>query len=288
MNEFVELVHVLAWPILVTGVLIAFRDPLTHFFGNVGKRLTKVSAFGFDLALEPLVEGNVEALKTEVQELAASTFDSSKNALLEQLGNTAPMDYAIIDLGQANSWLTSRLFIFSVMLKAMRYLQCFVFVETRGDSPRKFIGTALPADVRWKLGEAFPWLEQSFINAYKGQSLDGKQWTLSRGLSTVGATNLVKTYLTGIQQTNAPPPPLNTEWVLVSLPTQPPQLEHAEWLNGSKLRMLLASSLRTSAIEDWKSRSESELGQSVLRKKDPFIALLDADGRFDKLVPRSL
>ncbi len=63
MKEYVELVRVIVWPILVAIALFAFDRPIRQFLTDIGKRVSKLSAFGIELGLEPLVEGHIEALK---------------------------------------------------------------------------------------------------------------------------------------------------------------------------------------------------------------------------------
>jgi hypothetical protein len=287
MNEYVELVRVIVWPILVAFALFAFYQPIQQFLTDIGKRVNKLAAFGLELGLEPLVEGHLEALMGEFQQLEqAAAFPSTKAALLDQLSGTAEMDYAVIDLGRGDQWLTSRVYIFAILLRTMRSLRCFVFVASDGGIPRRFIGTATPGQIRWRLAETFPWLEQTFASSYSEKSGQGRLWTLSRGLTTQFATDLVVEFLKGIQiQAPSAPEPAK-EWIPLTAPDQPQRWEHAEWLKEENLRRYLGSALGKSAVEAWKNRPEQELAQAVLRKNDPFVALLDSTGSFDALVQR--
>jgi hypothetical protein len=46
---------------------------------------------------------------------SAEEFSSAATALFEQIRDNTASDYAIIDLGTGQQWLTSRLFIFSII-----------------------------------------------------------------------------------------------------------------------------------------------------------------------------
>ncbi len=41
------------------------------------------------------------------------------------------LDYIVVDLEVGKKWLTSRLFIFTLLLKRLRGLRCVVFLGTR-------------------------------------------------------------------------------------------------------------------------------------------------------------
>ena len=81
---------------------------------------------------------------------------SKREALFEQLEDVdEALDYLAIDLGTGR-WLTSRLFIFAIMLQRMRDLRCFVFLAQEGDEGGRFLGTASPDKVRWALAYLAP------------------------------------------------------------------------------------------------------------------------------------
>jgi hypothetical protein len=83
----------------------------------------------------------------------------------EQLGR-ATGEYAVIDLGNGNQWISSRLFIFAVLLKRMTGLRQFVFIGTQNGVTGRFLGMASPDDVRWALARRYPWLECAYAYAY--------------------------------------------------------------------------------------------------------------------------
>jgi hypothetical protein len=287
MKEYVELIRVIVWPILIAFALFAFDQPIRQFLTDIGKRVSKLAAFGIELGLEPLVEGHIDALKGQFPQLEqGAAFPSTRTALLDQLSSTAQMDYAVIDLGRGDQWLTSRIFIFAILLKAKRDLRCFVFVESADGVGGKFIGTATPGQIRWSLAETFPWLEETFASKYALNSELGRKWTLSDGFTTQLATDLVVDFLRGIQIQDTQAPAPAREWVSLTMPGQPERWEHAEWLNDKSLRRCLGPALGRSAVVERENRPQQDLAQAVWGRNDPFVALLDPTGSFRALVQR--
>jgi len=78
------------------------------------------------------------------------------------------MDYILIDFASEarRRWLTSRLYILSLLLTLVDRTPCLVFVEEAASVRRKFIGLAYPSQVRWGLARAYGWLEAAAAHAY--------------------------------------------------------------------------------------------------------------------------
>ena len=165
----VELLSVIAWPLIVGLALFLYRKPLSTFIDGLGQRVTKVSAFEVSIELaelptppspwsDPNISENSEMIGGEVDSTTLMT-------LFERIGANEPWDYLIVDVRDGRFWFVSRIFIFTVFLQAMRGLKCVVFVQTSGEYRRRLLGLASPGDVRTALGQAFPWLEKSLQNA---------------------------------------------------------------------------------------------------------------------------
>ena len=86
--------------------------------------------------------------------------------MLEQAQSTLPADFAVINLGSGQEWITSRLFIAAVMLERMRGVKVFVFLESTPGTTRRFVAVAPLSLVRWSLAQRFPWLEAAWVRAY--------------------------------------------------------------------------------------------------------------------------
>jgi hypothetical protein len=125
--------------------------------------------------LSPVPDIVIEAFRVETTaqdvalgppEAPVALTSSLVMTLLEQIQAPGPSDYAVIDLGTGRSWLTTRLFLFAVLLRRMRALRTFVFVETREGVAQRFIGVATPELARWRLAREYPWLERALAHAY--------------------------------------------------------------------------------------------------------------------------
>jgi hypothetical protein len=77
-------------------------------------------------------------------------------------------DYAIIDLGEGQNWLTTRLFLFAILMRRVRDLKTFVFLETRAGLKNRYLGLRSPDAVRWLIAREFPWMEVAFAKSYHG------------------------------------------------------------------------------------------------------------------------
>src|SRR5262249_16950846 len=97
---------------------------------------------------------------------AIEVTDSTAMTFLAQLRERGDVDYAEVNLGDGNEWLTSRLFIMAIVFARMRGLRAFVFLETSGNIRNRFVCWTQPEKVRWALARRFPWLEQAYAEAY--------------------------------------------------------------------------------------------------------------------------
>jgi len=245
----------------------------------------KFSIFEFALELSALPEftpnWSAPSLTDVRQPSPADQFSSNAMALFDQIRSDAASDYAVIDLGTGQQWLTSRLFIFAVLLQRMRALQCFVFVETVGETRQKFIGMASPEGVRWGLARRYPWLEEAFAQAY-GTLANFQILSNSGALDTWQATQLVQFYLQRIQQ-NVLPTTDVPEWV--TLGTQQ-TWEHAKWIDAQRLERVLHAVLDDSWIPDSPDEISTARTKAVLRRRGPFVASVDGDRKFKTLIDR--
>jgi hypothetical protein len=287
MTEFLELVRAIAWPAVAAAALYAFYKPLSTSIGELGKRATKISAFHVEVEFPALAQAQVASFSSDIKELRqGAEFSSSTMALLDQVRAEGPMDYAVIDLGRGKDWLSSRLFIFALILQRLRGLRCLVFVATTETGhPKHLVGLTTPDELRWALGARFPWLERSFAMAYQSTVLTvaGDQpfiFSKSGALSSVIATQLIANFLQLIQS-----PTKQDGWISLSGSTL---WEHAEWIDRESAERNLGALLQRSSVNGSADRPRSEVIDSIIRSRGEFVALLEAQPskRFLKLVDR--
>jgi hypothetical protein len=117
--DLAAIIGKLIWPIIT--LVIVFSKRFKDFTESLFSRITKVEFAGITLEL-PLAKsylpdegkstGTIEYWhKASYSEIG----DSYKATFIAQLKEEGSSDYAIIDIGTGQSWLTSRLFIISIL-----------------------------------------------------------------------------------------------------------------------------------------------------------------------------
>jgi len=271
LKDLITLVQALAWPVTTLTGLLYFRQPLRKLIEELPGRASKISVldFSIELAKVPELATTWSAAGVDIRRMsAAGMFDSNTHDLIQQISSYGAADYAVIDIGDGNQWLTSRLFLISELLDRMRSLDCLVFVQSKGDIRPNFIATADPKLVRWCLARAYPMLETALAHAYA--SLFPKPPLLpmgtviqsSRGaLETNQAAQLLRAFLELIQQTIPPVAPLG--WTALGTS---PFWEYAQWLDAPRLSADLGEILSLSSFEDSPDLPNNQRVESILRR----------------------
>jgi hypothetical protein len=204
--------------------------------------------------------------------------DSAKRTLVSMFQEHAKFEFAAINLGRGDQWLSSRLYIFALMLQRMKSLKCIVFVATGPDTEAQFVGTTTPEKIRWSLARLQPWLEDAYIQAQQGLSITIQDEY--GGLTPGTGEQIVRNFLTNITTPTAIMAESNPEWVILG-PNQ--QWEHASWLSREYLESAFGYVL-------WKDRIvSSELkkeGKDLLRCSAPNVARIKRNGEFVSLIDR--
>jgi len=141
------------------------------------------------------------------------------------------VDYAMIDLGTGQNWLTSRLFAVAIM-RGMQALKTFVVVDSLGKIQDRFLGLVPPDTLRWAIAREYPWLERAYAAAYSSTISNQLIRSESGALDEVAAATLLQQFISSIQarQTGGA-----GEWV--ELGTQ--KWEHASWVSCALLERLV-------------------------------------------------
>jgi hypothetical protein len=286
MNQIVELVKALAWPMVFVGALVGFRKPLQQLIAQLGQRATKLSVFNLSVELSTIPEfapaWSGPHLSDVRQLSSADEFSSGAMALFEQIRAEGSSDYAVIDLGKGQQWLTSRLFIFAIMLERMRGLRCLVFVEETGNVRRRFLGSASPNDVRWALARRYSYLETAFLKACsEKENLEIR--SPQGALDPWVATEVVNAFLKQIQSDLLPPDADPEDWITIG---QRALWERARWIDGGRFERLFRDILLESWVKESPDASPSERVRAILRRPGSVVAVVDGECRFKSLVDR--
>jgi hypothetical protein len=291
----VDLLEALTWPTVAAMALYLLRKPLIELVGQIARRARKLSIYevSVELATLPELSSSWSAGAFDVRQLtSAVVFDSYSKTLFQELLNPLPADYAVVDLGTGQKWLTSRLFIFAVVLGLARGLRAFAFLETINGTRRRFLGTAMPTDIRKALAMYYPWLEEAAVRAEAGYYGDAPvdQPLISRssiqspllfGADQKAISDFVNRFIQNIQRTTTPP--LNEQSSHLEIAGSPQTWERAHWIDGELLERVLTGSLNYAWCEESPDNLD-ELAEAVVRREGQFVALVDADRRFRRLV----
>ena len=166
--DIAALVSAIVWPLLILIAVILFRDRLVEATKWFAPRVKSVSigVFSFEVpAAQPLALQMTGAVDLRHAGQSGDVNDSTLRSFYEQISDPSRLDYAVVDLGDGHEWLTSRLFILSIILSRMRGLRVLVFVETAAHVRRRLVGVAECDKVRWRLAMRFPWLEAAVAHA---------------------------------------------------------------------------------------------------------------------------
>ena len=295
----VEVVKALAWPVVAAFALYLLRRPLVELVAQVARRARKVSVFevSVELATLPELQPSWSVGDTDLRRLSSSQiFDSASQTLFQELLKPAQADYAIVDLRSGHAWLTSRLFIFSLILGEVTGLRAFVFLESTANTRRRFLGVAAPSNVRRALGRRYPWLEEAFARALSGEYANLQQLE-SPGVSTFSnqtspftsaeqwrVTNFVRSFIQNLQRTTDPP--ANERQTYLEIGTEPISWERAHWIDGERLERDLAGVLEYAWVGESLDSPRGLVSEAVIKRDASFVALVDSDRRFVGLVDR--
>jgi hypothetical protein len=155
--EWVEVATAFAWPLVIAIVVVVLRDAIADTLRGLSERATSLSlgivAFDLGAAAAPaLAAPSLDDIRDAASH--APVADSSQ-ALARSLSEPGSAECTVIDVGQGNEWITSRLYAVATLVARMRGLRVMVFTAT-GPSGQQFLGIASVAHVRWSLAKAFP------------------------------------------------------------------------------------------------------------------------------------
>jgi hypothetical protein len=266
-------------PVELLPIPPAAIEPLV----NIGNQLVEAFASAqIVTAAKHIPANSISSDETEtVREQAIS--DTTRIAdLLKLMNPNVIYDYAIIDIGEGQSWLSTRLFLLAVLLSRMQRLRALVFVEKRDEIFGRFVGIAAPDYVRWRLARAYPWFELAIAKAYS--AIDDLDICSDAGaLSPNSATRLVYNFINGPEITS-----FRTEesddWQF-RFPGGG-MSEHATWINRTLLDRLFDPAPSRSSIFDAGDLTGKQRILTMLACDSPFVAVVDDQNRFQSLIDR--
>jgi hypothetical protein len=207
-DDVVRLAIGLMWPVVVLILAVLFRRGLRDFLqgaaGLIRGGLSKVSlpgGFAFELVKtnEVKIDWSGPGGEDLRNSVAIGQFASGVQDILGLLKPPQPSqtaDYAVFDLGSGDKWLTSRLHLFSLLLRRTHGLRYCVFVYDSPEVLGRSLGFATTEVVRWSLALKYPHLEQA---AHRAALLSDRVTSRTGALDPQIATAFINNYLQSIQ-----------------------------------------------------------------------------------------
>jgi hypothetical protein len=321
--DVAALVGAILGPFIILVLLWWFREPLSMFARELPRRLKSFSAAGVSFELADATPSSLTSLQVSVDLRHAGTSndvnDSTLRSFYEQIEDPTRIDYAVVDLGTGEEWLSSRLFVLSIILQRMRGLQAFVFVENINDVRRRFLGVCEARPLRWRLAARWPRFQSAFAAAELhvwGHPYDDVTQTLpvpprpggmpmdiqsfSSQAQNVAIVNdegrmlqwggpeaaaaLLRAFLDAVQRPGLAAP--SPEWQ--QLPSDLPRCEYSVWLTGALLDGVLHDSLdkRSLRLHDLQGWTEALRTRAVLEHSRNWVAVTRDEAIFDRLINR--
>jgi hypothetical protein len=292
-SPLIELLNVIAWPAVALVIGAMFRKPFSAFVVALGGRITKLSLFKVELELVPAGTAAatpfLESIKTAI---SGADINDSSQTMLEQVEMRTPADFAMIQLGDGDEWLTSRLYIAALMLERMRNVRALVFVERREHTAHRFVAIVTPHQLRWALARKYPWLETARLRAagpvfsanidpklLSGQSVITSD---SGAIEPEQARQLTRSFIQSLQKPTPKKEGRAEEWVNFERGVS----ERASWVTHELLESLVPPSASDAWVKEQNDAGREVQTRAVLRRSTDFVALVDDERKFLRLVNR--
>ena len=291
------------WPVIVLVIFLAYRTRIPSLVEGLAGRISKFEFAGFSLELAqakrfvPVWDSGPAEFDLRHRATAVQISDSSRAMFLAQLHDEGTGDFAEINLGTGEEWLTSRLFIMAILFARMKGIRCFVFLDKSGSVRKHLVGWAEPEKLRWALANKFPWLEQAYADAYAAMNMQRHAVVVShRGRlgyaqappDANASIDLLKEFLQRVQKPGPLPNRAGKDWVVLESAVK--TLEHANWVNADLLEEILGDDLITVAMPSADLRSKNTAGQlsALLSMSEQFVPVVGNDRKFEYLVKRDV
>lgn len=297
-TEAAAVLEAIAWPLAVATIVIVLREPLAKLADSLGNRVTALGIGTFSIEFEAAKASALSVSwkigEIDARRLTSSTvFDTASDSLFNQIMNSQPADYSIVNLEDGHGWLASRLFIFTVLMHELHGARVFVFVESRGYQHEVYVGHASLSAVREALGRTYPWFEVALAEVTSPPPSTARQAVARPEILSFDSCDMqrlkdiVQGFTSAIQRTPQDPGMFDeAEWLSFKDDQGNELFERTEWLNSVRLRRTFGHELQREYFIDDPDRIEADRAASVIARKGEFVAAVDAQERLLGLVDR--
>jgi hypothetical protein len=292
----------IVWPVFAGIVLILifkYRQNIGPFIKELKVSKLSVGPVSVELAeakgFEPDLTTESYSFDFDLRhELGTLVAESENPAMWKLIEQADTKDFAIFDLGSGKNWLSSRLFLFTIVLHHLYHLKSIVFLSTKDGVSNHFLGIAEPEQVRYALGKRYDWFENAIGKAYEAS------WKMYHGhfgyIDTGNAKSLVENFLEAVQlskedweKSRLKSSVDESQWTLLKQKKgdteETEKWEHSDWVTPEKLEDILGDALdKSSWIAESELRAKSREGQvlAILSHTGHYVVVLDEGRRFDK------
>src|SRR5205807_2998088 len=130
------------WPVTILVIVFIFRHEIPKLVEGLSRRVSKVSlaSVSLELAVAQEVAPAIWQSLGDLKEPTAQQVGDSSKSLFGLIKGGEHADFARVDLGAGNQWLTSRLYMFALIPFRLLRMRAVVFVETRDRTGGRFVG----------------------------------------------------------------------------------------------------------------------------------------------------
>jgi IPT/TIG domain len=168
-SEVTSVARTIIWPVVIVVLLVLYRHAISRFLAGMGGRVSRVSFAGASLEFVPASEAPSTMVSAVTEFIDATStagqIMSSGGKSLDMAIHSTGADFVKIDLLGGRGWLTSRLYIFSVILSETAGVKKLVLVQRGTAGDESFAGIASPLLVADRLGSRFRWLSYALADA---------------------------------------------------------------------------------------------------------------------------
>jgi hypothetical protein len=201
--------------------------------------------------------------------------------LFDALRGPARWDFIVADIEGGKRWLSSRLFIFATLLKEIRGLRFVVIVQSDAGVERKLFGVTTPDKVQSALAARCPWFDEQLLKAANAAGVK----VFRSPMSLDQAKAVLDVFIDGLQA-RSQPGNNDVEWSEIATRSL---WERSPWLTTERVISDLSGTfynLHESTIQRASVHADFNLYLDIMRRREPCVAIVNAEGQFLDLFPK--
>ena len=297
MNYNIDLAAIIAalfWPVVALVVLFSkrFKTLVESLSSRITNSKIEFAGVSFDLTFAFPFQPEKDLQYGDLTEkLGADDIDNSYTYTLNaKLVDVKQADYVILNLGKGLSWLTSRIFILSILFKQAKGIKAIVFLHSTDRVKKDFLGWVSIEEMRWSLAMKYPHLERAYKSVYceeiKKESIKTENGSIgNNSVWNPPTAELLNSFVEKIQSSESKEKQLG--WVKIQS-SNGEKYEQASWVTDILLRNIAGDELQTEsiAISELRAKSDREKAVIIANMEGQYVPVVNHEGRFEYLIDR--